>query len=130
MLFMWITSAQTVFPYSDVNKWWPDITTYIREEWKKQAVESYQIISSTSAVPWKWAAFAYIQNILNRALWLIWFVALIILIYYFYSILFSKDDEWVKNAKKVVGNIAIAIAFIWLSWLIISLIFYVISKLQ
>lgn len=78
----------------------------------------------------KWAWFAYIQQLLNYILWLLWFIAVVILIYQFYRIFFDKEEEWIKAAQKAVKNVFIALAFIWLSRFIITFIFYVLSRFK
>ena len=65
----------------------------------------------------------YLRAIINMALWLIAFIALIITIYTFYMIIFSKDEEWTKKAKWTLSGIFVALAIIWLAWMIISFIF-------
>ena len=74
-----------------------------------------------------WTAFEYIRYLINMALSFMSFIALIILIYTFFSIFFAKDDEGVKQAQKNLKGIAYAIGIIGLSWLIISLMFWVLS---
>ena len=65
----------------------------------------------------------YVRAIINMALWLLSLVALIMTIYTFYMIFFSKDDAGVKKAKENLTGIFIALAVIWLAWIIISFIF-------
>jgi len=73
---------------------------------------------------WKDLKFIdYLRAIINIALWLLSLVALIMTIYTFYMIFFSKDDAWVKKAKENLTWIFIALAIVWLAWIIISFIF-------
>lgn len=65
----------------------------------------------------------YLKAIINMALWLISFIALIVTIYTFYMVIFSKDEEWIKKAKWTLYGIFVALAIIWLAWIIISFIF-------
>lgn len=65
----------------------------------------------------------YVRAIINMALWLLSLVALIMTIYTFYMIFFSKDDAGVKKARENLTGIFIALAVIWLAWIIISFIF-------
>ena len=68
-----------------------------------------------------------IQNLINRALGLLAFVAIVILIRAgFKMLLNSSDDGEQKKAFATVKNVAIALIFIWCSWLIISSIFRVV----
>lgn len=73
--------------------------------------------------------FAYIQYIINIALSLVAFIALIVLIYGFYGILFRDSQEWITNAKKTVRWTMIAIVVMGASWLIVQVLFYIITKL-
>ncbi len=65
----------------------------------------------------------YAKAIINMALWLISFIALIMTIYTFYTMFFAKNDEVVKKAKWNLVWIFIALGVIWLAWLIVSFIF-------
>lgn len=65
----------------------------------------------------------YARAIINMALWLISFIALIMSIYTFYMMFFSEDEAGIKKAKWNLIGIFIALAVIWLAWLIVSVIF-------
>lgn len=75
-------------------------------------------------------AMSYIQSIINIALWLVGFIALVMIIYWFFMMLFSKEDEWIKNAKSTVKNAAIALILIWLSRTIVYMMFWWVSLLR
>lgn len=69
-----------------------------------------------------------IKLAINRVLWLLALIALIILIYQWVIMLVNakdskKIDEWYTTVK----NVAIALIFIWVSWLIVSFIFWAIG---
>lgn len=68
-------------------------------------------------------ALAYIQIIINRLLGLVSFVSLIMVIFAFYLIFFSKQEEGVGKAKKMLMGVAIALAVMGLSRLIVSYFF-------
>ena len=70
-------------------------------------------------------ALNYIKRILNMALSLTSLIALLLLIYVFYMMFFSGQEEGLKKAKAYLKWIAIALAILWLSWIIISYILYV-----
>ena len=65
----------------------------------------------------------YAKAIVNMALWLVAFIALIMAIYTFYMMLFSENEAGIKKAKWNLFGIFIALVIIWLAWLIISFIF-------
>ena len=65
----------------------------------------------------------YVRAILNVALGLLSMVALVMTIYTFYLMFFTENEAWAKKAKQSLVGIFIALAIIWLSWLIVSFIF-------
>lgn len=75
-------------------------------------------------------AIVYIQYIINMLLWIAAFIALIILIYGFYLMFFSKQEEWFDKAKKIIIWVTVALFIMWLSWIIVSFLFYLYSLIQ
>jgi len=67
----------------------------------------------------------YIKNIINIALSLVSFIALIMLIYGFYLMFFSQQEEWFTKAKKIFKWVVIALFIMWLSFFIVNFIFYI-----
>jgi len=67
---------------------------------------------------------SYVKFIVNLWLGLLSFVTLVMLIYTFYMIFFSKRDEAIKKAIWNLKWIFVALAIMWLSWLIVSFIFW------
>lgn len=68
-------------------------------------------------------ATEYVKSLLNMALGFVSFISLILVIFAFYLILFDKGEEGVKKAKKILIGVAIAIALMGLSWIIVSFFF-------
>ena len=66
----------------------------------------------------------YARAILNMTLGLIAFIALIMTIYTFYMMIFSENEAWIKKAKWSLVGIFIALAIVWLAWIIVSFIFW------
>lgn len=66
----------------------------------------------------------YARAILNMALGLLAFIALIMTIYTFYMMFFTDDEAWTKKAKQSLIGIFIALGIIWLAWIIVSFIFW------
>lgn len=97
--------------------WW---TKYLWWKWWKlkwiltpEAPEEYD----TSL----WYAMQLIQITINWLLWILAFISLIYTLYCGYLIFSSGADEWAaKKWKTGIKTTAIALAWIWLSWLIIS----------
>jgi hypothetical protein len=71
--------------------------------------------------------FWYITFIINILLWLAWFIALLWLIYGFYRMFFSKEEEWLNRARDILKWAVIALVVIGLSWVITRFIFWVAS---
>ena len=68
-------------------------------------------------------AINYIKWILNMVLGLVSFASLILIIFAFYLIFFSKDEEGIKKAKKILTGVGIALAIMGLSWFVVSYLF-------
>ena len=65
----------------------------------------------------------YAKAIMNMALWLLSMIALVMTIYTFYMMFFSDNEAGIKKAKWNLIGIFIALAIVWLAWLVVSLIF-------
>lgn len=65
----------------------------------------------------------YARAIMNMALWLVSFIALAMSIYTFYMMFFTENEAGIKKAKWNLVGIFIALAIIWLAWIIVSFIF-------
>jgi len=72
----------------------------------------------------------YITYIINIALGLWAFIALAVIIYGFYLMFFSDQEEWFAKAKEILKWASIALFIIGLSWFIISFLFSVIGILD
>ena len=65
----------------------------------------------------------YASAIINIALSLVAFIALIMTIYTFYMMFFTENEAWIKKAKWNLVGIFIALGILWLAWIIVSFIF-------
>lgn len=73
----------------------------------------------------------YIKTIVNYFLWLASFIALAVIIYWFYmAFLSDNSDEQMKKAKKYMTTAIVALFIMWVSWFIISLLFEVYLKVK
>ena len=78
-----------------------------------------------------WYVLSLVRISINRILWLLAFVALVYFIYCWALVLFSWSEN--KNAdkgKKWISTAAIALAWIGLSWLIVSVIIWFINLIS
>lgn len=77
-----------------------------------------------------WYALALVKIAVNRILWMLAFVALVYMLYCWYLILSSwSDEKGAEKWKKWIKSAAIAIAWIGLAWLIISVMIWFIKVL-
>lgn len=68
-----------------------------------------------------WYVTTLIQVLINWLLWILSFVALVYMLYNGFLVFSSgSDDKNASKGKKWISTAAIALAWIWLSWLIIS----------
>ena len=66
----------------------------------------------------------YARAIINMALWLVAFIALLMSIYTFYMMFFTENEAGIKKAKGNLVGIFIALGILWLAWIIVSFIFW------
>lgn len=88
--------------------------------WADETIDSYGIALKK--------ILTVIQNVVNYTLWLLWVIAVIYLLIHGFMILTAAwDDGRTKKWLKWIKNAFIAIAWIWLSWIIISFILRLIN---
>ncbi len=73
---------------------------------------------------WPQKAFYYIKKILNYALGFVSLIALGLLLYSFYGMLTGDGDKQFGKVKETLKGIAIAILVMGVSWMIVSLLFW------
>ena len=136
LLFIWIAwvRAQQDFPYdvdmtsstnSDNLNIWNIVKTDAIQPSNGVLNKLYWLfgLQWPTYTQWNNKAEYYIKMVLNMALWLVSFVSFILIIYAFYLIFFVKQEEWVAKARKILIGVFVALAIMWLSWLIVSLVF-------
>lgn len=78
-----------------------------------------------------WYAVSLVQVAINWILWILAFVALAYMLYSWFLVLSSwADDSKAKKGRKWISTAAIALAWIWLSWLIVSAMIWFITFLS
>jgi hypothetical protein len=117
-----------------------DLWSELKKEVTKDVVKSPNSIvtklfdlfrlSQTPYDKWEGKALLYIQRILNMLLGLVAFISLILSIFAFYLIFFSKWEDWVTKAKKILTWVAIAIFVTWISRLLVSYLFYIFGAVK
>lgn len=69
-----------------------------------------------------------IKNAINRVLGMLWLIALILCLWWWFQMITAAwDESKVKSWTKVLKHAAIWLVVIWVSWLIVTFIFYLIN---
>ena len=146
ILSLWVIYCPTIwvyhpseavdFPYNNTRTWrnideCRDLWNCTNLSDKIDITDQHSIINRLLSVFWldsntfNWdhKFIYYAKAILNLALWLLSMIALVMTIYTFYMMFFTENEAWIKKAKWNLIGIFIALAIIWLSWLIVSFIF-------
>ena len=72
-----------------------------------------------------------VKNLINYALWLLSLIALVYLLYHWFIIVTAAwDDTQYKKWIKWLRLATIALTWIWLSWLLVSFIFWLINYIS
>ena len=90
-------------------------------------------------VPWAWQGteqsdndsklLDVIQTAVNRVLWMLSLVALVLCLRGWFQMLTAGSDDWkVKSWTKILKNAALWLGVIWLSWLFVSFVFWIVNK--
>jgi len=88
-----------------------------------QRLTDFFRLSGTSYDTGTSKATNYVKRILNILLGFVSFLSLVMIIFAFYLIFFSKGEEGAAKAKKILIGVGIALAIMWLSWFIASFFF-------
>lgn len=73
-------------------------------------------------------AIVYVQIIINYALALLWFIAILFFVYAFYMMFFGKSDDAFTQAKKTIMGAWFALLMIALSAYVVNFVFYIYNK--
>lgn len=117
--FCWVSIA-TNFQNQDTSAlpWVPKVPT----------AATTDVFDDTATGSTATALLDGIKLAINRVLWLLALIALIVLIYTGVMMLINaRDSKKVEEWYGVVRNVAIALVFIWVSWLVVSFIFWAIG---
>lgn len=124
----WIDTTPEFTPInfeSDSTPKMSDTTIERVDDWAKTFSEKLHWIlklpTKTNYTTSLWYVISLIQISINWLLWILAFVALVYMIYCWFLVFSSgSDDKNAAKGKKWISTAAIALAWIWLSWLIIS----------
>lgn len=121
------------FPYTSVQ-WRTRSTTDIgnilfQTNQEGSLLEKYLNLFDINYSNENWKAIAYVQVVINYVLSLLWIIAVVLIMYSFYSIfLSSKSEEAISNAKKTVMWASIGLILVGVSAYIVNFIFYIYNK--
>ena len=98
-------------------------------DWAKPWADANMISDSNQTLTWS-ALLDTIKNAINWLLWILATIALVICLYGWFKMMTAAGDEkkygdWLKVLKYA----AIGLAIIWLSWMIVSIIFWFVGTL-
>ncbi len=139
IIAIWITSFWFTIDFYYEYSWTPDDVETQTDIWKiinNDVVESddsslnrlldlFQLSDKARYNSGTSKAIYYAKMIVNMLLSLVSLIALVMLIYAFYMMFFSKHESGMTKAKQMMKGIAIALAIMWLSWFIVSFIFWI-----
>ena len=128
-------SADTVpFPYTD-NDYTSAATTDVghvlknANQWGSVLENFLTLFDINYADPnHRGKAIVFIQVVINYILALLGSVAIVVIVYSFFMMFFSKADEWFAKARKTVIWAAIALLVIWASAYIVNYLFYIYNR--
>ena len=112
--FKWEASPQIEWEEIEkINEWWKSFSDKLG--WILQLPQKKDYATSL------WYVTTLIQVLINWLLWILSFVALVYMLYNGFLVFSSgSDDKNASKGKKWISTAAIALAWIWLSRLIIS----------
>ena len=125
LLTVWNTTLAAEWDerFDWINSFWENTTTpvgWINTIWTDE-----------SETTWSASLLDTIQRAINRVLWMLSFVALILCLWWGFQMLTAAwDDGKVKSWTKILKNAAIWLVVIWLSWLVVSFVFRIINKVS
>ena len=118
LLIAWV---QVKWTWSFQADWWSYVTDY-NVIW---TTEGWDAEGSTPRL------IETVKTAINRVLWILWLIALILCLWWGFQMLIAAgDDAKVKTWTKVLKHAAIWLAVIWLSWILVSFIFRLINRTQ
>jgi len=135
MWWLWGTFSLAQNFYYDYQPLWnEEDNTNIGKIFKDDSITpqnatNYRLREAFKITGWIYAkgdkkAIDYIKMIVNLWLSLVAFISLILIIFAFYLMFFKEQEEWRTQAKKIIKWVLIAIVAMWVSFFIVSFIFY------
>lgn len=106
---------------------WDSIRSWVSEVARDvNWIIDYEILDSDDA---QYETLTYVRRIFNYFLMFLASVALVYLLYHgFLMVTAAWNEERYKKGLKWISFAVIAIVWVWVSWMIISLVFWVVTK--
>ncbi len=107
----------------------------VLRQWAYLPVDDEKVNKAIIAADWEsildydsgaFKTFKYIRNIVNYVLWFLWVVALFYLLYHWFIIVTTTEENKHEDAMKAIKTAAIAIGWIWIAWFIVTFVYYVV----
>ena len=112
--------AWFLLAFSFAQWWWVTGVTGVVLPWTEDSIEAADDVLVVETI----------QNAINRVLWILAFVALIILLYAWLLMLTAAGNEERFNKwRTILKQVALWLAFIGLAWIIVSMIFWLIDQI-
>ena len=112
----WLVMASNTWVWFSANWLWYVNDYEIIWAWNVDAVWNEARIITT------------IRNAINRVLWILWLIALILCLWWWFQMLTAAwDDGKVKTWTKILKNAAIWLIVIGISWLVVTFVFRIIN---
>lgn len=93
------------------------------------ATSDVSVIWDNTTGTWSSSLISTIKTFVNRVLWILSLIALIITLRGWFQMLTAAGDETkYKKWFTVLKQAALWLVVVWLAWLFVSLIFYIINK--
>ena len=121
ILWLWLTLIVWATTMSNAD--------FVLDGWNY--VSWYNVVwtNSGSNTSWDPRLIDTVKKAVNRVLWMLSLIALILCIRGWFQMLTAAgDDGKVKTWTKVLKHAAIWLAVIWLSWIFVTFIFYLINN--
>ena len=111
--------------------WWAYVNwTWFQADWWNYVTEYKVIWTDQWGTEWTTPRLIQtVQKTINRVLWILWLIALILCLWWGFQMLTAAgDDGKVKTWTKILKHAAIWLVVIWLSWILVSFIFRLINN--
>ena len=120
-LIIWLATTSMLWVSNADNNFWSSWSVYTNWYWVIWAWQNDNTWSEARII-------TTIRNAINRVLWILWLIALILCLWWWFQMLTAAwDDGKVKTWTKILKNAAIWLIVIGISWLVVTFVFRIIN---